>query len=155
MSLILDALRKAKNLAGKKAPQRAPAYLKSFGFEEGQAEQKKPRKILTTYVIPILILSSVLAGGVIVYIRWAGTSSMQEQAQLLEGGDIFLPENDASGPPDDVQAGLALEDEVSIDGTAAGSEPSAASETPTEGEPVDASVPETTGSPTAASRAGT
>ena len=45
MSLILDALRKAKRLAGGGAPKRAPAYLKSFGFsEQQQAPGNKTKK---------------------------------------------------------------------------------------------------------------
>ena len=52
MSLILDALRKAKSLAGGSAPQRAPAFLKSFGFEGDKPEPKKSKKILHDLCAP-------------------------------------------------------------------------------------------------------
>ncbi len=94
MSLILDTLRKAKNLATGSAPQRAPAYLKSFGFADQQAPQNKTRKILISYVLPVVILGSVIAAGVMYWISMAAESPMAEQAQLLEPDGEFLPLGD-------------------------------------------------------------
>ena len=90
MSLILDALRKAKNLATGSAPQRAPAYLKSFGFAEPQASQNKAKKILISYVLPVVILGSVIAAGVMYWTSSTAESPMQEQAQLVEPEAGFL-----------------------------------------------------------------
>ena len=90
MSIILDALRKAKNLATGSAPKRAPAYLKSFGFGEQQVAQNKAKKILIFYVLPVVILGSVIAAGVMHWIRSNAESAMQEQAQLLEPEGGFL-----------------------------------------------------------------
>ena len=135
MSLILDALRKAKSLAGGSAPQRAPAFLKSFGFEEQKAEPKKSKKILTTYVLPIVIISTVLASGVIVYIRWTGGSSMEEQAQLLEAGNLLLPGNDDVSALNDPDVDIAPQETDAVESTdaiAAGTEPEAESEFPSE-----------------------
>ena len=146
MSLILDALRKAKALAGGSAPQRAPTFLKSFGFDE-QTEQKKSKKILTTYVIPIVLLSSVLAAGVIVYIRWTGASSMQEQAALLDGPAIFLPEADASVALEGEAeySGLSLDEEGDAENTADDAESSLTDtefETVLETEPEEVPLPD-------------
>ena len=135
MSLILDALRKAKSLAGGSAPQRAPAFLKSFGFEGEKAEPKKSKKILTTYVLPIVIISTVLASGVIVYIRWTGASSMEEQAQLLEAGNLLLPGNDDVSALNDLEVDIAPQETAAVESTdaiAAGTEPEAESEIPSD-----------------------
>ncbi len=94
MSLILDALRKAKNLATGSAPTRAPAYLKSFGFAHQQAPQNKAKKILISYVLPVVIAGSVIAAGVTYWISPAAESPMQEQGQLLEPEGGFLPLGD-------------------------------------------------------------
>ena len=96
MSLILDALRKARNLAGGGPPQKAPAYLKSFGFTN-----KKPgsagllRKVLVSYVVPVLVLGSIIAAGVVVYINQISTSSMQ--VELTDPADAGL--RDGAVPP--------------------------------------------------------
>ena len=94
MSLIVDALRKAKNLATGSAPRRAPAYLKSFGFAEQKAPQNKVKKILISYVLPVVILGSVIAAAVMYWISSTAVSPMQEQAQLLEPAGGFPPLED-------------------------------------------------------------
>ena len=108
MSLILDALRKAKNLATGSAPQRAPAYLKSFGFGEQQAPRNKAKKILIFYVLPVVILGSVIAAGVMHWIRSTAESPMQEQAQLLEpeGGFLALEDELEESPLGGEEAAL-------------------------------------------------
>jgi Tfp pilus assembly protein PilF len=84
MSLILDALRKAKSLAGRSAPPKAPAYLKSFGFTE-QTSQNKTKKILITYVLPVVVLGAIIASGVVYWISRTAASPMQQQVALLDG----------------------------------------------------------------------
>ncbi len=105
MSSILDALRKAKKLAGGSAPQKAPAYLKSFGFAE-QAKGNKTKKILVTYVVPVVVLGAIIASGVLYWINRTASSPMAEQAQLLEvdpalGTEPLFPEDDGLLPPED------------------------------------------------------
>ena len=122
MSLILDALRKAKSLAAGSAPPKAPAYLKSFGFTE-QAPQNKTKKILVTYVLPVLVLGSVIAAGVVYWISRTASSPMQQQVALLdaEGGlPAELVFDDPVAENDDPQAGEA---EAPVeDGTGSGEE---------------------------------
>ena len=139
MSSILDALRKAKKLAGGSAPQKAPAYLKSFGFAE-QAKGNKTKKILLTYVVPVVVLGAIIASGVLYWINRTASSPMAEQAQLLEidpalGTDPLFPDDDGLLPPEDGPEEGGPE-EASPDGGEAGTGEVV------EGDPVAAGEPE-------------
>ena len=100
MSLILNALQKARKIAGGGGPQKAPAYLKSFGFAKDAkiAPTSKVRKILVSYVIPVVILGSIIALGVVIVINRTASSTMEVNAELLDIDaalldDLPLPED--------------------------------------------------------------
>ncbi len=113
MSLILDALRKAKSLAGGSVPPKAPAYLKSFGFTE-QAPQNKTRKILVTYVLPVVVLGSIIAAGIVYWVSRTASSPMQQQVALLDTAGE-LPEELVFDDPVTGDDPLAEQEEVPVD----------------------------------------
>ncbi len=122
MSLILDALRKAKSLAGGSAPPKAPAYLKSFGFTE-QAPQNKVKKILVTYVLPVVVLESIIAAGVVYWISRTASSPMQQQVALLDAEGGLPAELVFDDPVTESDDPLAGESEApGEDGTGSGEE---------------------------------
>lgn len=62
MSLILDALKKARELSeGKNEAARGPAYLESFGFGKTANENRTRRKLLLFCVTPLILLAVILA----------------------------------------------------------------------------------------------
>jgi two-component system response regulator AtoC len=119
MSLILNALQKARKIAGGGRPPKAPAYLKSFGFSKDAKARptSKVKKILVSYVLPILVLGSIISGGVIYYISSVGQSTMQLDPALLDG--MELPDNfevaEADRPPIDGEIPPAGTDAVNED----------------------------------------
>ena len=63
MSLILDALKRARELAaGKNSPVQAETLFNSFGFRQ-PTKQDKTRRILI-YLLPLLLISAAIAVGV-------------------------------------------------------------------------------------------
>ena len=65
MSLILQALRKAKGLSQNNDGVGSPSYLKSFGFGQGNREKPKSRvpRTLLRYVAPAVVIAAALAFG--------------------------------------------------------------------------------------------
>ena len=96
MSLILQALKKAKALAGSKAPVRGPGYLQSFGFGQKPLGNRggKLRRILVSYVLPAILIATALAYGV----NYWSARSRAKLAATKTAAIVSAPESPALAP---------------------------------------------------------
>ena len=97
MSLILQALKKAKALAGSKAPVRGPGYLQSFGFGQKPPvgnRAGKLRRILVSYVLPAILIATALAYGV----NYWSARSRAKLAATQTAEIVSVPDSPALAP---------------------------------------------------------